>query len=182
MPWCDLGSTTDVACPAGTTCQPVPTGPLGSTSVGSTHAIGVCAQDCDPYVDDTQNGCQPFPVDAGQPFLGCKLSGNGSDTYPPPGNCVALIDKPLAVGESCIPGADTSGWPPLTWLDPCVSGAQCTQVDAGMNYGFVCEQLCDPQLSANISVPAPGCPNGQTCVAFQCPGAGGPCAHQGGYQ
>jgi len=170
MPWCDLGSTTDVACPTGTTCQPVPSGPLGSTALGATHAIGACAQDCDPYVDSTQNGCQPFPVDAGQPFLGCKLSGNGSDTIPPPGNCVALVDNPIAVGDPCTP---------FGWLDPCVSGAKCLQIaDAGIT--FVCRQICDPDLSSNIAIPAPACPDNQTCVQFQtCGGAGGPCSHQG---
>ncbi len=101
MPWCDLGN---VSCPSGTTCQPLPSGPLVSTTVGTSHSIGVCAQICDPYVDDTQNGCQPFSTDAGQPFLGCKFSGNGSDTFPPPGNCAALIDTPIAVGDPCIPG------------------------------------------------------------------------------
>ncbi len=183
MPWCDLGSTSDVACPSGTTCQPLPAGPLASTVLGATHSIGVCAQDCDPYLDDTQNDCPIFQIDAGpKPLLGCKLSGNGSDTLPPPGNCAALIDQPIAVGQPCVPGggAGALGGASFEWLDPCVSGAQCTQnSDAGLV--FVCRQVCDPDLSDNIAIPAPACPEGQTCVAFQtCGGAGGPCAHQGG--
>jgi hypothetical protein len=124
-------------------------------------------------VDSTQNGCQPFPVDGGQPLLGCKLSGNGSDTAPPPGNCAALIENPIVVGKSCEP---------FGWLDPCVSGAACIQ-DGDAGTAFVCRQLCDPQLSPNITIPTPACPSGQSCLPFQtCFMAGGSCAHEGSCQ
>ncbi len=170
MPWCDLDN---VSCPSGTDCQPVPSGPLTSITTGTTHSIGVCAQTCDPYLDSTQNGCQPFPIDAGQPPLGCKFSGNGSDTSPPAGNCVALVDAPIAVGLPCQP---------FGWLDPCVSGAQCIQEeDAGA--AFVCRQLCDPEVSSDVTIQVPACPVGQTCQPLQmCPLAGGACAHEGDCQ
>src|SRR5581483_331980 len=154
MPWCDLGSTAQVQCPTGTSCSPIPNRPLGSTALGATDAIGVCAENCDPYVDDTQTGCEPLATDAGQPPLGCKLSGNGSDQNPSPGMCVALIENPIAVGQPCNP---------FGWLDPCVSGAQCEAVSAG---SYVCRQLCDPTPSDGVDAPA--CPSGQSCVAFQC--------------
>jgi len=168
MPWCDIGSPEIIQCPAGTLCQPMPTGPLSSTTTGSTNAIGVCAVDCNPYTDDTQNSCQAFPTDGGQAgVLGCKLSGNGSDTSPAPGNCVALVDSPIAVGQTCAP---------FGWIDPCVSGAQCVQVaDAGVN--FVCRQICDPEPSTNAPATIT-CPSGQSCVKFtNC--SSGVCSHVG---
>ena len=183
MPWCDLGN---VSCPAGPPnpvdggtvpldCQALPSGPLVSSTLGATHSLGVCAQTCDPYVDDSQNGCEAFQFDAGpKPFLGCKFSGKRQRHLTPS----------LATASPFGRQADRGRRYPCTsfgWIDPCVSGAQCIQVvDAGV--AFVCRQLCDPSLSPNITIPAPACPSDQTCVPISCPETGGSCSHTGSCQ
>jgi hypothetical protein len=172
LPWCDLGTSNFIQCPANTLCTRLPAGyPLTSTAAGTTNAIGVCTQTCNPYVDAAQNGCGPYGTDGGQPPVVCKFSESQNDLSPPPGICLSGVANPIPLGQPCSP---------FGWTDPCVSGAECVQaIDGGLAY--VCAQLCDPQPSSP-AITAPACPAPSTCQAFQLGPCQGPCPHEGSCQ
>ncbi len=176
LPWCDLGTTAFLQCPANTACSRLPGGSvLNSTSAGVTNSLGVCTQPCNPYLDSTQNSCEAFPLDGGQPHQVCKFSESQNDMNPPPGMCLAGVEHPLAIGQPCSP---------FGWVDPCVSGAQCVSQSAttdGGALGYVCAQLCDPHASS-AAVNAPACPAPTTCQAFLLSACQGNCAHEGACQ
>ena len=173
LPWCDLGTSAFVQCPSGTTCSPLPPGPLISSASGGTNSIGVCAEACDPYQDAAHNTCPPFGVSAGAPMpgLGCKFSESQNDIHPAPGVCLAAIENPIAVGSPCAP---------FGWVDPCVSGAECVEAAGDGGTAFICAQLCDPSPSPGVT--PPGCSTGKTCIAFQSCNLPNGCSHEGACQ
>ncbi len=169
LPWCELHDKYVSPCVQNALnnigCAQSLTLPLPA-NITITRSTGVCIEECDPYApaNDAGNGCTPFNEDltCTEASPVCKL--NGQDNYLAAGVCLTGAASPIPVGGACDP---VSGW-----TDPCVSGAQCTVVDAG----FACAQLCDPAGSASTS----HCPSPTTCNALGgCQTTTGACTHQG---
>jgi hypothetical protein len=151
FPWCDTGKLFNCA---DSTLTCVSVGGALVTSTANPFGVGVCTDNCDPYVDSTQNSCAPAAC--GQPTRVCKPTGIDNDVFPSPGICVGGAAEAIPVGLPCDP---------FQWQDPCVSGAICAPETSGPPY--VCAQVCDPSPSPGVT-PAP-CPGSGACQGMTPP-------------
>jgi hypothetical protein len=110
---------------------------------------GGCADPCDPFADETHNGCANY---CGGPKARCQWLIADPKPGLPRGVCGAALQNPIATGQPCTKDGV---------VDPCVAGAYCLTSSADGSH--TCTKLCDPSPDAG---PFDGCPNGQTCSGF----------------